>query len=62
MWDIPRDPIGCIRSAAMLYVVPVATIVKAVVYMGLRATLRCSHPVATLPSDGGGHTSLCGRT
>eukprot|EP00965_Chrysotila_dentata_P260555 6213947-Pleurochrysis_carterae.AAC.4 len=36
--NIPRDPIGCIRSAAIFYV-PVATNVKTIVYMGLRATL-----------------------
>eukprot|EP00965_Chrysotila_dentata_P084231 2781448-Pleurochrysis_carterae.AAC.1 len=42
MWDIPRDPIGCIRSAAKLHVVPVATIVKTIVEMGLRAILGCS--------------------
>eukprot|EP00965_Chrysotila_dentata_P002188 72004-Pleurochrysis_carterae.AAC.1 len=42
MWDIPRDPIGFIRSAAMFYVVPVATNVKTMIYMGLRAILGCS--------------------
>eukprot|EP00965_Chrysotila_dentata_P007790 254334-Pleurochrysis_carterae.AAC.1 len=41
MWDVPRDPIGCIRSAAMFYVVPVAAIVKTIVYMGVRAILGC---------------------
>eukprot|EP00965_Chrysotila_dentata_P089112 2942203-Pleurochrysis_carterae.AAC.1 len=28
---IPGDPIGCIRPAAMFYVVPVATIVKTII-------------------------------
>eukprot|EP00965_Chrysotila_dentata_P122420 4046076-Pleurochrysis_carterae.AAC.1 len=43
MWDIPRDPIGCIRSAAMSYVVPAAsTDVKTLIYMGIRAVLGCS--------------------
>eukprot|EP00965_Chrysotila_dentata_P107277 3544024-Pleurochrysis_carterae.AAC.7 len=42
MWNIPRDPIGCFRSTAMFYVVPVATIVKTMIYMGLRAILGCS--------------------
>eukprot|EP00965_Chrysotila_dentata_P098711 3263835-Pleurochrysis_carterae.AAC.2 len=37
MWNIPRDPIGCIRSTAMVYVVPLATDVKTMTYMGLRA-------------------------
>eukprot|EP00965_Chrysotila_dentata_P077132 2546547-Pleurochrysis_carterae.AAC.1 len=30
MWVIPRNPTGCIRSAAMFYVVPVATNVKTI--------------------------------
>eukprot|EP00965_Chrysotila_dentata_P226324 6195327-Pleurochrysis_carterae.AAC.2 len=40
MWDIPRDPhpIG----SYVLRGAPVARIVKTIVYMGLRATLRCS--------------------
>eukprot|EP00965_Chrysotila_dentata_P211264 6186374-Pleurochrysis_carterae.AAC.4 len=42
MWDIPRDSFECSRSAAMLYVVAVATNVKTIVYMGLRAFLGCS--------------------
>eukprot|EP00965_Chrysotila_dentata_P245955 6206871-Pleurochrysis_carterae.AAC.2 len=42
MWDIPHDPIGCIRLAAMFYVVPIATDVETIVYMGLRAILGCS--------------------
>eukprot|EP00965_Chrysotila_dentata_P194059 6176124-Pleurochrysis_carterae.AAC.1 len=65
----PRDPIGCIRSATMFYVMPVATNVKTMIYMGLCATLGCSsgssrlckswgHLLATLPSDGGDYTSL----
>eukprot|EP00965_Chrysotila_dentata_P143596 4744647-Pleurochrysis_carterae.AAC.2 len=33
----PRDPIGCIRLAAMFYVVPVPTIMETMFYMGLRA-------------------------
>eukprot|EP00965_Chrysotila_dentata_P087839 2900025-Pleurochrysis_carterae.AAC.1 len=37
MWDIPRDPIGCILLAAMFYVVPVATIMETTFCMGLRA-------------------------
>eukprot|EP00965_Chrysotila_dentata_P227355 6195964-Pleurochrysis_carterae.AAC.1 len=40
MWDIPRDPIGCIQSAAMLYVVPVATIMETI---HLVATLRVTN-------------------
>eukprot|EP00965_Chrysotila_dentata_P170330 5622196-Pleurochrysis_carterae.AAC.2 len=31
-----RDPIGCIRSAAMFYVVLVAMDVKTIVYVGFR--------------------------
>eukprot|EP00965_Chrysotila_dentata_P202309 6181060-Pleurochrysis_carterae.AAC.1 len=69
MRDIPCGPIGCIRSAAMFYVVPLATNVKTMMYMGLRAILGCStgrwtmmykwgHPVATLPNDEGDCTSL----
>eukprot|EP00965_Chrysotila_dentata_P059177 1963881-Pleurochrysis_carterae.AAC.1 len=42
MWDNPCDPIECIRSAAMFYMVPIATIVKTIIYMGLRAILGCS--------------------
>eukprot|EP00965_Chrysotila_dentata_P257451 6212890-Pleurochrysis_carterae.AAC.1 len=41
MWDIPRDPIGYIRSAAMFYVVPVATIMETMFNMGLRAISGC---------------------
>eukprot|EP00965_Chrysotila_dentata_P093407 3085704-Pleurochrysis_carterae.AAC.1 len=41
IWNIPHDPIGCIRSAAMFYVVPVATIMKTMFNMGLRATSGC---------------------
>eukprot|EP00965_Chrysotila_dentata_P261939 6214415-Pleurochrysis_carterae.AAC.3 len=41
IWDIPHDPVGCIRSAAMFYVVPVATIMETMFYMGLRATSEC---------------------
>eukprot|EP00965_Chrysotila_dentata_P083732 2763067-Pleurochrysis_carterae.AAC.1 len=70
----PRpDDIGCIRSAAMFYEVPVATSVKTIANIGLRAILGCStgsscicnshrvelgHPIATLPSDEGDYTSL----
>eukprot|EP00965_Chrysotila_dentata_P194060 6176126-Pleurochrysis_carterae.AAC.1 len=39
---IPRDPIGCVQSAAMFYVVPDATNVKTMIYMGLHAILGCS--------------------
>eukprot|EP00965_Chrysotila_dentata_P147998 4885220-Pleurochrysis_carterae.AAC.1 len=38
---IPHDPIGCIRSAVFLYEVPVATIMKTVFYIGLRAISGC---------------------
>eukprot|EP00965_Chrysotila_dentata_P202725 6181271-Pleurochrysis_carterae.AAC.2 len=41
IWDIPNDPIGCIRSAAMFYLVPVATIMETMFYMGLRAISEC---------------------
>eukprot|EP00965_Chrysotila_dentata_P124379 4111580-Pleurochrysis_carterae.AAC.1 len=41
-WDILRDPIGCMRSAAMFYVMPVATMMETMLYMGLRAILRLS--------------------
>eukprot|EP00965_Chrysotila_dentata_P187471 6172151-Pleurochrysis_carterae.AAC.1 len=66
LWHIPHDPIGCIRSAAMCNVVPVATIVETVFNMWLRAISGCrtlmygwtmpykwGHPVATehCPSD-----------
>eukprot|EP00965_Chrysotila_dentata_P135772 4488317-Pleurochrysis_carterae.AAC.1 len=42
MWDIPHDPTGCIRLAAMFYVVPIATDAEAIVHMGLHAILGCS--------------------
>eukprot|EP00965_Chrysotila_dentata_P152575 5042141-Pleurochrysis_carterae.AAC.1 len=42
MWDIPRDPIGCIPLAANFCVVPVATNVNTIAYMELRAILGCS--------------------
>eukprot|EP00965_Chrysotila_dentata_P237053 6201658-Pleurochrysis_carterae.AAC.1 len=35
----PRDTIGCIRSAAVLHVVPVAANGNTMIYMGLRAIL-----------------------
>eukprot|EP00965_Chrysotila_dentata_P195334 6176927-Pleurochrysis_carterae.AAC.1 len=41
IWDILHDPIGCIRSAAILYVVPVATIMETMFNMGLRAISGC---------------------
>eukprot|EP00965_Chrysotila_dentata_P059790 1983533-Pleurochrysis_carterae.AAC.1 len=37
--DIPRDQIGCIRSAAMFHAMPVATNVKTVIYRGLRVII-----------------------
>eukprot|EP00965_Chrysotila_dentata_P152662 5045424-Pleurochrysis_carterae.AAC.1 len=37
----PPRPIGYIRSAAMFYVVPVATIIETMFYMGLRAISGC---------------------
>eukprot|EP00965_Chrysotila_dentata_P258227 6213149-Pleurochrysis_carterae.AAC.1 len=37
----PHDPIGCIRSAATFYVVPMATNVKTMIYMLLRARTGC---------------------
>eukprot|EP00965_Chrysotila_dentata_P195290 6176910-Pleurochrysis_carterae.AAC.1 len=37
IWDITHDPIGRIRSAAVFNVVPVATIMKTMFNMGLRA-------------------------
>eukprot|EP00965_Chrysotila_dentata_P255432 6212222-Pleurochrysis_carterae.AAC.1 len=52
MWDIPRDPIGCIRSAAMFHVVPVATNVKTIVCMGFRAILGCSTGSGRLCNSG----------
>eukprot|EP00965_Chrysotila_dentata_P238765 6202706-Pleurochrysis_carterae.AAC.2 len=52
MRDIPRDPIGCIRSAAMFSVVLVATIVKTIAYMVLRAILRCSTGSSRLCNSG----------
>eukprot|EP00965_Chrysotila_dentata_P086608 2859653-Pleurochrysis_carterae.AAC.1 len=39
MWEIISDPIGCIQSVAMFYVVPVASIRKTIVYLRLRAIL-----------------------
>eukprot|EP00965_Chrysotila_dentata_P014293 473756-Pleurochrysis_carterae.AAC.1 len=43
MWNIPRDPIGCIRSGAvMFYLAPVTTNVKTMMYTGLRTILACS--------------------
>eukprot|EP00965_Chrysotila_dentata_P207463 6184119-Pleurochrysis_carterae.AAC.2 len=44
MWDIPRDPmpIGCIQSAAKFHVVPVATMIETVFYMGFRAIVTSS--------------------
>eukprot|EP00965_Chrysotila_dentata_P034415 1145600-Pleurochrysis_carterae.AAC.5 len=52
MRDIPRDPIGCIRSATMLYVMSVATNMKTMLCMGLCDTIlcKCGHPVATPPA------------
>eukprot|EP00965_Chrysotila_dentata_P126465 4180925-Pleurochrysis_carterae.AAC.1 len=42
MGDIPCDPsLVCIQSEAMFYVVPVATNVKTMIYMGLRVTSGC---------------------
>eukprot|EP00965_Chrysotila_dentata_P243195 6205285-Pleurochrysis_carterae.AAC.1 len=35
--DIPRDPIGYIRSAVMFSVVPVATMMQTMFYVELRA-------------------------
>eukprot|EP00965_Chrysotila_dentata_P231872 6198614-Pleurochrysis_carterae.AAC.1 len=42
MWDIPRDPIGRIRSVAMLYVVPVATVMETMSDIGLCAISGCT--------------------
>eukprot|EP00965_Chrysotila_dentata_P261368 6214230-Pleurochrysis_carterae.AAC.2 len=41
IWDTPHDPIGCIRSAATFYVVPVATILKIMFNVGLRPIFGC---------------------
>eukprot|EP00965_Chrysotila_dentata_P250092 6209248-Pleurochrysis_carterae.AAC.2 len=41
-WDMPHDPIGCIRSAAMFNVVPIATTTETMIHIGLRAILRSS--------------------
>eukprot|EP00965_Chrysotila_dentata_P192905 6175436-Pleurochrysis_carterae.AAC.3 len=35
----PQDPIECIRSAAVFYVVPIVTDVKTMINLGLRAIL-----------------------
>eukprot|EP00965_Chrysotila_dentata_P170506 5628780-Pleurochrysis_carterae.AAC.1 len=42
IWDIAHDPIGCIRSTAMFYMVPVPTIMEAIINMGLRAILEAA--------------------